>query len=85
MGVDSSVIRQNRTLFWLFLCSTYHNGRGMVRYQLNLVQHLLLLIYSALNYRSEWDLSSESSALDLNTTPKIPLSTNHKSGAFPNG
>lgn len=82
--VNSSVKRQNWTLFWLFLRNTYHDGRGTARYQLNLVQLLLLWICSAPNHHSEWILSSESSALNLNTTPEIPLSTNHKSGALPN-
>ena len=62
---------------------TYHDGRGTVRYQLNLVQ-LLLLICFAPNHQSEWDLSSERSPLNQNTTPEIPLSTNHKLVAFPN-
>ena len=56
----------------------------MVRYQLKLVQHLLLLIYSAPNQQSEWNLTLERSPLNLNGTPEIPLSTNQKLEALPN-
>ena len=53
IGVKSSVKIQNRTLFCLFLCYTYHDGRDTIRYQLNLVLLLLLLICSAPNHQSE--------------------------------
>ena len=56
----------------------------MVRYHLNLVQHLLLLICSVPNHQSEWNLSLERSCLNLIDTPKIPLSTNHEPEALPN-
>ena len=56
----------------------------MVRYQVNLVQHLLLLICSAPNHQSEWNLSLERAPLNLIGTPEIPVSTNHKSEALPN-
>ena len=82
IGVKSSVKIQNRTLFCLYLCYTYHDGRDTIRYQLNLVLLLLLLICSAPNHQSEWDLSSERSPLNQNTTPERRLSTNHKSETF---